>query len=95
MPAHGFVVAGGLPDRILAALADQPAEQPGLRTADLSRLLFPDAPNRSAATLAVGAECSRLYRTGRVVRTQRSVPTRKVPITRYSLPDRTTAAIAP
>lgn len=87
MPASGFVVSGGLPDRILAALA----EQPGLRTADLSRLLFPDAPDRSKATLAVGAECSRLYRTGRIVRTQQSVANRKVPVTRYSLPAPTPA----
>jgi hypothetical protein len=83
MPAPGFVVSGGLPDRIIAALA----EKPGLRTAELSRLLFPDATNRSAATLAVGAECSRLYRTGRIARHQVSPPGRKVPITRYRLPD--------
>lgn len=83
MPAPGFVVSGGLPDRILAALE----ETPGLRTAELSRLLYPDAPDRSKATLAVGAECSRLFRTGRIVRSQLSPAGRKVPITRYRLPD--------
>jgi len=88
MPASGFVVPGSLADRICASLA----EQPGQRTADLSRALVPDPAatpygTRSAATLAIGAECSRLFRTGRIVRTQVSPPGRKVPITKYRLPD--------
>lgn len=85
MPAQGFVVTGGLPDRIVAALAEHPK---GLRVGELSRELVPDPAvtdygTRTKATLAVGAECSRLYRTGRVARTQKSVPGRKVPITKY------------
>lgn len=83
-PASGYVVTDGLPDRILAILAKHPE---GLRIADLSRKVFPDAPVRAKATMTVGTECSRLYRTGRVTRTQRSVPGRKVPITRYRLPE--------
>lgn len=84
MPAKSWVVPGSLADRICTALADQPG---GLRTADLSRAVFPDADDRSKATLTVGAECSRLYRTGRLTRVQQSVAGRKVPITRYRLPD--------
>lgn len=69
----------------MAALAEHPR---GLRVAELSRALVPDPKatdygTRTKATLAVGAECSRLYRTGRVARTQQSVKGRKVPITRY------------
>lgn len=76
---------GSLADRI----TDHLATHPGQRTMDLSRALFPDAApydSRQKATMAVGAECSRLYRTGRLLRTQQSVAGRKVPITRYSLP---------
>lgn len=81
-------MSGSLADRICDALA----ANPGQRTADLSRALFPEPAEttygtRSAATLAVGAECSRLYRTGRIVRTQQSVAGRKVPVTKYRLPD--------
>lgn len=84
MPAKSWVVPGSLADRICTVLADHPA---GLRTADLSRAVFPDAESRQKATAAVGAECSRLYRTGRLARRQQSVPDRRVPITRYALPD--------
>lgn len=87
MPAKSWVVPGSLADQIATVLTDHPG---GLRTAELSRLVHPDplpaAVTRSAATMAVGAECSRLYRTGRLLRTQQSMDGRKVPITRYSLP---------
>lgn len=88
-PAAGYTVTGGLPDRILAELAQHPK---GLRVGELSRAVIPDPTattyeTRTKATVAVGAECSRLYRTGRVSRTQKSAAGRKVPITRYSLPE--------
>jgi hypothetical protein len=83
MPAKSWVVPGSLGDRIATHLTDYPT---GLRTAELSRALFPDADDRTKATLAVGAECSRLYRTGRLLRTQQQHAGRKSPVTRYLLP---------
>lgn len=86
VPAKSWVVPGSLADRIATHLTDHPS---GLRTADLSRALFPDAEDRSKATMAVGAECSRLWRTGRLSRTQRHVEGRQTPVTKYSLPPTT------
>ena len=92
-PASGYVVPDSLPDRILTALAERPAQ----RSMDLSRALFPDPAatsyrTRARATMAVGAECARLYRTGLLLRTVQRVPDRKLPITRYSLPAAAPAA---
>lgn len=86
MPAKSWVVPGSLADRITTHLTDHPS---GLRTADLSRALFPETAERGKTTMMVGAECSRLWRTGRLARTQRHVEGRQTPVTQYSLPPTT------